>query len=576
MNRPRITRESGLSLIVTLVVTVGLGILIAGILCFTSTQTTITRRVSQYDHSVAAGIAATEKVLASISRDFQRGGEGEVYKNLVNYRTLVPTPQEVLTTVQTLGLSCKPDWGNFQFSDAAGQINQTSVQKLSEWGFRDLQTRFTGLRGYAADYRVISRSRQVSSPYQIVSAIQRDVQVASVPVFQYQLFYVPDMEIHPSGPGMSFNGRVHCNGSLYCKPEGTITFQNYVTTAGKIIKARRPDDPVAIRSGWPVFRADIATGVNTLNVPTGLTNTPTSLRALIEAPPFGELPGSLLGQQRFYNKADLLVLVTNGTILVRSGIYNGSSVIVPWAENRGIVSTGKKLFYDKRECKDNSATELDLAAFLANYNDLFLLLGRPVKMIWIVDSRPSSATTFYGIRLLNCRTLPSAGLTIATPNPLYVYGHFNAPNLGATNTVGVPPACLAADSVTLLSVNWFDGNGPKTLYDRIAEDTTVNAAIITGIVPTCSSYYSGGVENALRILENWTGKTLTFNGALAVLYYSARATAPWGGPDVYAPPTRNYNYDWNFSQIATLPPGTPEVRTILRGDWVAIKPSAAL
>jgi hypothetical protein len=271
-------------------------------------------------------------------------------------------------------------------------------------------------------------------------------------------------------------------------------------------------------------------------------------------------------------------MVSNGVVFARSGTYNAGLVPVPWIESRGIITAGKKIFYDKRESRDSSTTELNIAAFMANYNDLTLLLGRLVKTIWIADFRTPTATTMYGLRIVNGQTLPSAGLTIATPNSMYVYGHYNAPSahLGTTNTASTAPACLASDSITFLSPAWVDGNGPKSLAYRPAEDMTVNAAIITGIVPTGSGDYSGGVENAIRVLENWSGKSITFNGALAVLFHSARANSPWGGADVYSPPTRKFSYDWKFSQLSTLPPGTPEVRTILHSDWTVVSAASAL
>jgi hypothetical protein len=564
----------GFSLVVTLVVTAGVGIVVGSVLCLTSIRTVLTRRVGQFDGSVGAAVAATQKVHARVTRDFQRGGDGEVNDNLSDYRSLVPLTAEALQTV--LGPSSpKAPWTEYQFANVAGQINQTSVEKLSDWGFRELQTKFIGLRGYAADYRITSQTRKLNSTYPITAAVQQQVQIASIPICQYQLFYVPDLENHPSGAGMTFNGRVHCNANMYSKPEGTVTFLNHVTLARKFFDGRHPNDPVVPLSGRAVFRAERTTGVNTLNIPIGTSNTPTTLHALIDPPPLGELPNSALGLQRFYNKADLIVAISNGPVVAHSGIYNGCLVPVPWIESRGIVTTGKKLFYDKRESRDNSATEIDLAAFLANYNDFTLLLGRPVKVIWIADMRPPSWSLSYGIRIVNGRTLPAAGLTIATPNPLYIHGHFNAPNLGTTNTIGARPACLAADSTTILSSAWVDGNGPKTLSYRLADDTTVNAAIITGIVPTGGGFYSGGVENSLRSLENWTGKTLTLNGAISVLFYSTRNTAPWGSADVYSPPIRKYSYDFNLSQAAGTPPGTPEVRTILHSDWTVVRASAS-
>src|SRR6185436_1289326 len=109
------------------------------------------------------------------------------------------------------------------------------------------------------------------------------------------------------------------------------------------------------------------------------------------------------------------------------------------------------------------------------------------------------------------------GLTIATPDPLYVQGNYN---------LACVPACLAGDAVTVLSTAWNDTNGAYSLSARIAANTTINAAVITGIVPTGSGSYSGGCENSLRLLEDWSGKTFTFKGAIAVLYYSQDATAP--------------------------------------------------
>jgi len=103
-------------------------------------------------------------------------------------------------------------------------------------------------------------------------------------------------------------------------------------------------------------------------------------------------------------------------------------------------------------------------------------------------------------------------------------------------------------------------------------DTTVNAAIVTGIVPTSAGSYSGGAENSLRLLEDWTGKTLTFKGAVMVLYYSKIADAPWTDLYVYVPPKRAWSYDSKLADAAGIPPSMPAVRTVFRNDWTAIKP----
>jgi len=97
-------------------------------------------------------------------------------------------------------------------------------------------------------------------------------------------------------------------------------------------------------------------------------------------------------------------------------------------------------------------------------------------------------------------------------------------------------------------------------------NTTVNAAIMAGNKDTVGGQYSGGVENFIRLLENWSGRTLTYSGSLACLWQSQQATGDWqpGNGNVYREPTRNWSYSINF---ANLPPGSPQVRGVQRVGW---------
>jgi hypothetical protein len=93
-------------------------------------------------------------------------------------------------------------------------------------------------------------------------------------------------------------------------------------------------------------------------------------------------------------------------------------------------------------------------------------------------------------------------------------------------------------------------------------------------VASDGSYSSGGAQNAIRLLENWSSRTLTYNGSLVVLFTSQTATAPWGATSsVYREPTRLFNRDWNFQNPAKLPAGTPELRTNFRAKWTVLAPS---
>src|SRR5690606_11590842 len=147
-----------------------------------------------------------------------------------------------------------------------------------------------------------------------------------------------------------------------------------------------------------------------------------------------------------------------------------------------------------------------------------------------------SSSSQSGVRVYNGQTLPKQGLTVATPNPLYVQGHYNAPGsaLGTSDTSDTKPASLVGDAITILSQSWNDNNSTKALSQRVASATTVNAAILAGNVPTGNGYYSGGIENFPRFLENWSGKKFTYNGSMVLMFNSQIATAPWG--------PRNPNY----------------------------------
>jgi hypothetical protein len=69
-------------------------------------------------------------------------------------------------------------------------------------------------------------------------------------------------------------------------------------------------------------------------------------------------------------------------------------------------------------------------------------------------------------------------------------------------------------------------------------------------------------------LENWTGDTFTCNGSMVVLFPSIKATAPFQQPGAYYyPPARNFAFDLNYLDITKQPPGTPEVRAIIRSAW---------
>jgi hypothetical protein len=164
-------------------------------------------------------------------------------------------------------------------------------------------------------------------------------------------------------------------------------------------------------------------------------------------------------------------------------------------------------------------------------------------------------------------------------------GNYNCTNsayLNTTNTSATVPASLISDALTILSPSWKDSASNNSFQSgvRVATSTTVNAAIMTGVVYTAGSTgnspFSGGVVNLPRLLEDWGNGgsvTLTLNTSMVNLYNSIVATGPWQAPGTYYyAPTRNFNYDPNFQNQTRLPPGTPLVNYIYREAWTIPPP----
>ena len=177
-----------------------------------------------------------------------------------------------------------------------------------------------------------------------------------------------------------------------------------------------------------------------------------------------------------------------------------------------------------------------------------------------------------------CGAIP-CGLTIASENPVYIQGDYNAPPDGSWTGASVA-AAIAADAITLLSDNWNDVNsfvwpyaiGNGNANDRVAVQTAYRTALIAGkSIPFVNPAgevadfgTDGGVHNFLKYLETWGGVNAYYEGSLVSFYYARQAVGTyknWGA--VYSPPSRHYFFDQNFTVGPQfLPPRTPSLRSI--------------
>jgi hypothetical protein len=214
----------------------------------------------------------------------------------------------------------------------------------------------------------------------------------------------------------------------------------------------------------------------------------------------------------------------------------------------------------------------------------------------------------YAFAFNGGKNLP-APMTIATDQATYLQGDYN--------TITKKPAAVMADTITMLSVNclspdtkadpfniptaeincvinpytseayskdspWTGGlwtGGLKKIQSSlgrmyVAKTTSINAALLSFTKRSSGNLginrgtayvnsYSGGLNNYMRLLEDWSGQTLNYSGSMVSLgsplefqgsYRIAGSTESY-----FNAPIRNFNYETDFNSFPKLPPMTPSV-----------------
>ena len=74
----------------------------------------------------------------------------------------------------------------------------------------------------------------------------------------------------------------------------------------------------------------------------------------------------------------------------------------------------------------------------------------------------------------------------------------------------------------------------------------------------------GGVQNLMRLLEDWTGDTLYYRGSLAPLWISRQARGSFKCcTNVFQPPTTlAFEHDTDFLDMTKQPPATPHITDV--------------
>ena len=423
----------------------------------------------------------------------------------------------------------------------------------------------------------------------------------------YAIFYTDRLEIHP-GPPFAVTGWVHTNERLYTA-HNSLTFGSKVTYADDWSVGYAPGDQShnGTTPQAPGQPSNLPPARDQAKQPFGLDSTRIfntadsnpnndSYRELLERP--STASADPVADARYYNQADVRILIDNANVVT---IKNKSDVTV----NSSSTGNNLKLFQvfngavtknenikDNREAATVRLATLDMdkvykALTPTGSGGTGELVGIGFKGVIYMSDTSGTAAVKRGVRLKNGAKMPAGGLTVASDNPVYIQGDYNTGRTGSTNTpsnianngTGDPvvsgytkqPCAVLGDAVLILSNAWQDSLSTSDVGARGASPTTVNTAIVSGIVPSGlvgsgANSYSGGAENFPRFMESWgSGNTFTYNGSMVQLFLSNQNVGKWGSANVYSPPKRQWAFDTLF--YTSPPPGSLIIVSYNKERW---------
>ena len=553
-------------------------LLLAGMMNWTSGSALQTERNNLYRESTSAADAATELAMGHMWWDFYR----QVLGPASSYTAYLPD---------------QTGWPvQFNFSNGARVQNHTGVitNSIIWTNLNSFGARYTGLSAYVVPCTVVASATTADQPYEVSATVQQNFDLAAIPIFQFAVFYNLNMEIDP-GQQMTLSGPVFSNDGIWAR--GPNIYSSTVTAVG-VVDTNGADPYVSGKSdgNQSVFNQGVSSNASSLTLPIGTNTSPDAVRALIGLPPSGTSPYSPAGQSYFVNEANLIISNSSGGVL--TAYYQDPNATPPITQipynqtNNSYSFVTNVSFWDFREGKTVHAVQLSVSNLntwlgsgggAAYNNQMDLHSGHGINSVYIYNNNPLTSLSLPAVRVDDGAVLPQDGLTVVTPDPLYVLGNYNASGSSLNNggnVSGTAPAALIGDAITVLSQNWNDqadtlkGSG-SSMTARTPVATTINAATFEGVVQSSGNQYSGGVENFLRLLEDW-GDTkdnnpipfkLTYNGSIVVMFPSQYATNYWDNSNYYSVPKRVWAFDLNFMTQKGLPPLTPEVFALIRKTY---------
>ncbi len=439
---------------------------------------------------------------------------------------------------------------------------------------------YKGMKALVRDLRI---RVNLEGPTGLWTYLESVSQFHLIPIYQFAEFDWNDWTFTP-GPEMSITGAIYANGSIALGPDTGLTVDGTITTAkeflhilpgigyvnikgsdanyhdmrnvdGSWLESIAANGMAGIAARWGGQVQAHAPAIP-LPMPKDASGNPIEPVTLIQS--YNASDTAELRKAKMFYQADLRI--KDGNKIDANGNSLGP---LP----AGVVSPAT--FWDAREQKTMCVTDVDIGNLQSSIRDP----GNGM-VLYVESTQPACKN---GVRIKNGAELKYP-LTIVTHNPLYVVGDYNVGN--SIRGTFKRPASLMADALTVLSSAWNDANATRPTLQRVAADTTVNAALMTSRawqlesdtppaeISRTAPYLEHGPasEHMIRFLENWDARTFTFTGSEVSPWDSREATSNLV-VDTYAAPRRIWAFDQSFLTNSKLPPGTPKIHAVVIGSW---------
>ena len=362
--QPRNSKESGIALIVALLMMAMLSIMIVGFYYVVMGEQKVA--ISNRDNSTAfyGAEGGLEQLSASLAQLFESTASPTVTQ-INNLSTPSYTPPGV--TYPTFAIGCPNALGAVIVPCTAPLISVSEVLGGA--------TPLAGLQGVVTKFTLTVVANGLSNTQ---AKLVRQVQEVAVPVFEFGIFSDTDLSFY-AGPNYDFGGRVHTNGNLFFAEgngntltlydkvtafknvivtnlaNGLATAGNYAGTVDAIVSAGGCPGPVgtcrplaqtegslvggpgsAVNAGWHSLSLSTYNG-NLRNGATGVKKLNLAI-ALAGAQPVEmirrDLPGdsNAVALERFMNKASLRILLSDTAAALPGNATNdanGNPAVIP-------------------------------------------------------------------------------------------------------------------------------------------------------------------------------------------------------------------------------------------------------